>query len=54
MVWSIIRDSNDDQGRLMCFCEAMDQLIAEGWEVAELNSTKRKSRESEDSEGGEK
>lgn len=39
MVWPNIRDSNDDQGRLMCFCEATDQLIAEGWEVAGLNST---------------
>lgn len=54
MVWSNIRDANDDQGRLMCFCEGTDQLIAEGWEAAELNSTKRKSRESEDSEGEEK
>lgn len=54
MVWSNIRDANDDQGRLMCFYEATDQLIAEGWEVAELNSTKRKSRESEHSEGEEK
>lgn len=54
MVWPNIRDSNDDQGRLMCFCEATDQLIAEGWEVAQVNSTKRKSRESEDSEGEEK
>ena len=54
MVWSNIRDSNDDQGRLMCFCEATDQLIAEGWEVAEQNSTKRKSRKSEDSEGEER
>lgn len=32
MVWSIIRDSNDDQGLLVC---------AEGWEAAELNSIKR-------------
>lgn len=54
MVWSNIRDSNDDQGRLILFCEATDQLIAEGWEVAELNSTERKSRESGDSEGEEK
>lgn len=54
MVWSNIQNSNNDQGRLMCFCEATDQLIAEGWEVAEVNSTKRKSRESEDSEGEEK
>lgn len=37
----------DDQGRLMCFCEATDELIAEGWEVAELNATKRKSRVNE-------
>lgn len=50
MVWSNIRDSNDDQGRLICFCEATDELIAEGWEVAELNATKRKFRESEEYE----
>lgn len=54
MVWSNIRDSSDDRGRLMCFCEVTDQLIAEGWEVSELHSTKRKPRESEDSEGEEK
>lgn len=47
VVWSNIRDSNDGQGRLMCFCEATDELIAEGWEVAELNATKKKSRVNE-------
>lgn len=31
----------------MCFCEATDELIAEGWEVVELNATKRKSRVNE-------
>lgn len=31
----------------MYFCEATDELIAEGWEVAELNATKRKSRVNE-------
>lgn len=54
MVWPNIRDSDDNGGRLMCFCEMTDQLIAEGWEVARLNETKRKSRQSEDSEGKEK
>ena len=54
MVWSNIRDSSDDRGRLMYFCEVTDQLIAEGWEVSELHSTKRKPGESEDSGGEEK
>ena len=31
----------------MCFCETTDELIAEGWEVTELNATKRKPRVNE-------
>lgn len=54
MIWPNIRGSHDDQGQLLDICEAKYQLIAEGWEIAELNATKRKSTESENCDGEEK